>query len=130
NELRGDELAAIRDTLLAPIDLGRVSRKLFKEEVIVQLFKPKNLRADYDFQTAAKADDIVEELWEQVRGNWARIDYMAQLFAVSLRQYSRQDDRSVWIITQKVIDQVLLKLKGDVKSATGSPNGEAQNDEA
>jgi hypothetical protein len=56
---------------------------------MLQLLKPRNLGADFDDQTAVKADAIYDELWKEVRSNWARIDYMAQLFAIGLREQSK-----------------------------------------
>jgi hypothetical protein len=113
-ELRGREMGAVRDTLLPPCELQRISRKLFEEEVMLQLLKPKNLGADFDEATAVNAEGIYDDLWKEVRSNWARIDYMAQLFAVGLRELSKKDERGIWIITQQVVDWVLSMLRGDV----------------
>jgi hypothetical protein len=118
-ELRGKEMGVVRDTLLRPCELKRISRKLFEEEVMLQLLKPKNLGADFDNATAVKAEGIYDDLWKQVRSNWARIDYMAQLLALGVRQFSKQDERGVWMMTEEVVDWVLRMLGGDVSAAQG-----------
>jgi len=131
HELRGDGFAAVRETLLSPCELKPISSKLFGDEVILQLLKPKNLGADFDDETAVQANVIFDDLWEQVRSNWARIDYLAQLFAVGLKQLSQKDDRGVWVITQEVVDWVLQMLRGHVSAAQGDErNYDDEVDEA
>jgi hypothetical protein len=117
SELCGTEMATIRDTLLVPCELKRITQKRFREEIMLQLLKPKNLCADFNETTAYRADAIYKDLWQQTGSNWARIDYMAQLLAMGLRQFSKQDERGVWMITEEVVDWVLRMLGGDVAAA-------------
>ena len=43
--------------------------------------------------------------------------YMAQLLAMGVRQFSKQDDRGIWMITQEVVDWVMRMLSGDLSAA-------------
>jgi hypothetical protein len=132
-ELRGNDLATARDTLLPSCELKRISHTLFNNEIMLQLLKPKNLGTDFDNDTAVKADAIYDELWREVRSNWARIDYMAQLFAIGLREQSKKDERGVWIMTQQVVDWVLRMLRGVVskqpEDMTSEESEEKEEDE-
>jgi hypothetical protein len=123
-ELNKPGMATIRDILLPACALKRITQKQFMDEVMVQLLKPKNLCADFDEATAYRADAIYKELWQQTRSNWARIDYMAQLLAMGVRQFSKQNDRGVWMITQEVIDWVMQMLSGNVSAVQGDEKEE------
>lgn len=118
-QLKGPAMAAISDTLLPACELKRLGQKRFKEEVMLQLLKPKNLCADFDETTAYRADAIYNDLWQQTHNNWARIDYLSQLFTVAMRQLSKQDERGVWIITEAVVAWVLHMLRGHASEAQG-----------
>jgi hypothetical protein len=77
-----------------------------------RLLGRNNLRAAFAPDLQPTIDATYNDLFKETNGSWHRIDMIAEEFDTAIRRRGLRGEDGIAMITQEVIDDVMVRLRG------------------